>query len=214
MKPVLILYATREGHTRRVAEHLAGFLQARGIAAEMVDAARVPNGFSLPRYCAAVIAASVHCGVHERELIRFVKDHVDALNRMPAALLSASLSEAGAEDIKSPPARRARAAADVQRMINALLQETGWHPGRVKAVAGALLFTKYNFLLRFVMKRISRQAGGATDTSKDHEYTDWKALDDFIDEFVQAIPTLGPARGAIQRVPSPSDIDARIRTFP
>jgi Flavodoxin domain/Protein of unknown function DUF86 len=141
-------------------------------------------------------------------------NHVDALNRMPAALLSVSLSEAGAEDIKSPPARRARAAADAQKMINALLQETGWHPGRIKAVAGALLFTKYNFLLRFVMKRISRQAGGATDTSKDHEYTDWKALDDFIDEFVQAIPTLEPARGATQRVPSPSGVDERIRTFP
>jgi len=208
MKPVLILYATREGHTRRIARHLAGFLQGRGIAAETVDAAHVPNGFPLPRYCAAVIAASVHCGVHEREIIRFVKDHVDALNRMPAALLSVSLSEAGAEDRKSLPARRARAAADVQRMIDGLLQETGWHPGRIKAVAGALLFTKYNFLLRFVMRRISRQAGGATDISKDHEYTDWKALDDVIDEFVQAIPTVEPAKGATQRVPSPSGIDA------
>jgi menaquinone-dependent protoporphyrinogen oxidase len=208
MKPILILYATREGHTRRVAEHLAGSLQERGIAAETVEAAHVPNGFSLPRYCAAVIAASVHCGVHEREIIRFVKDHADALNRMPAALLSVSLSEAGAEDIKSLPAHRVQAAADVQRMINALLNETGWHPRRIKAVAGALLFTKYNFLLRFVMKRISRQAGGATDTSKDHEYTDWKALDDFIDEFAQEIPTVEPANGAIQRVPSPSGIDA------
>ena len=93
-------------------------------------------------------------------------------------------------------------------MINALLKETGWQPGRIKAVAGALLFTKYNFLLRFVMKRISRQADGATDTSKDHEYTDWKTLDDFIDEFVQAIPILEPAQAAIQRVPSPSGIDA------
>jgi menaquinone-dependent protoporphyrinogen oxidase len=192
MKPVLILYATREGHTRRVAEHLVGSLRGRGIAAETVDAAHIPNGFSLSRYCAAVIAASVHCGVHEREIIRFVKDHVEALNRMPAALLSVSLSEAGAEDRKSPLARRVQAAADVQRMIDALLKETGWRPGRIKAVAGALLFTKYNFLLRFVMKRISRQAGGATDTSKDHEYTDWKALDIFIDEFVQAIPTHEP----------------------
>jgi menaquinone-dependent protoporphyrinogen oxidase len=207
MNPVLILYATREGHTRRVAQHLAGSLQGRGIAAETVDAAHVPNGFSLPRYCAAVIAASVHCGVHEREIIRFVKDHVDALNRMPAALLSVSLSEAGAEDTKSAPSRRAQAAADVQRIINGFLKETRWHPGRIKAVAGALLFTKYSFLLRFVMKHISRQAGGATDTSKDHEYTDWKALDDFIDEFVQAIPTVEPAKGAIKRVPSLSGID-------
>jgi menaquinone-dependent protoporphyrinogen oxidase len=57
--------------------------------------------------------------------------------------------------------RRAQAAADVERWIDAFLAETGWHPAKIKAVAGALLYSKYNFLLRFVMKRISRQAGSS-----------------------------------------------------
>ena len=69
-------------------------------------------------------------------------------------------------------------------MIDDFRAETGWRPKSTKAVAGALLYSKYNFLLRWIMKRISRQAGGTTDTSKDHEYTDWAALDRFVEEFV------------------------------
>jgi menaquinone-dependent protoporphyrinogen oxidase len=194
MTPVLVLYATREGHTRRVAEHIATSARAHGLAADVVDSAYIPAGFSLDRYSAAIIVASVHRAKHEREIVKFLKDHAEALNRMPSAFLSVSLSEAGAENIKAPPDRRAHCAADVKRMIDAFLEETGWHPSRMKPVAGALLFTKYNFLLRFVMKRISRQAGGVTATSKDHEYTDWKALDNFVEEFAQAIPIIERAQ--------------------
>ena len=49
MKPVGIVYATTEGHTRRVAEHLAGSLKARGLASVLHDArdARVgPSAFA------------------------------------------------------------------------------------------------------------------------------------------------------------------------
>jgi menaquinone-dependent protoporphyrinogen oxidase len=37
------------------------------------------------------------------------------------------------------------------------------------------------------MKRIARKSGGSTDTSRDHDYTDWAALDLFVQEFVEAI---------------------------
>jgi menaquinone-dependent protoporphyrinogen oxidase len=182
MKPILILYATREGQTRRIAEHLAATVRARGHGADVVDAAHLPEGFSLVGYNAAIVSASVHTGRHESEIVKFVKNHKDALERIPTVFLSVSLSEAGAEDPASTPERRAQASADVERMIQDFLKETGWHPAKIKAIAGALLYTKYNFLLRFVMKRIARAAGGSTDTSHDHEYTDWEALDRLVDE--------------------------------
>ena len=71
-----------------------------------------------------------------------------------------------------------------QKMIDAFLEETHWHPGKIKAVAGALLYSKYNFLLRLIMKRIARAAGGDTDTSRDYDYTDWAALNHLIDELI------------------------------
>jgi menaquinone-dependent protoporphyrinogen IX oxidase len=60
MKPVLVLYATREGHTGRIAEHLAAAIRTRELSAQIVDAAHVPVGFSLDAYSAAIVAASVH----------------------------------------------------------------------------------------------------------------------------------------------------------
>ena len=73
------------------------------------------------------------------------------------------------------------------------LRETGWHPTVIRAVAGALLYTKYSFLLRFVMKRIARKAGAGTDTSKDYEYTDWEGLDHFVTAFTSVIHAETPA---------------------
>ena len=58
-------------------------------------------------------------------------------------------------------------------------------------MAGALPYTRYNFLVRFVMRRISKAEGGDTDTSRDYEYTDWAAVDRFAVEFVEDVtPTL------------------------
>ena len=155
---------------------------AHELTVEVLDAAHLPSAFNLDAYSAAIIAASVHGGLHEPEIITFVKHHLAELQRIQTAFLSVSLSEAGAEDPNAPAVSRAKAAADVEKMIAAFVSETGWHPAKIKPVAGALLYTRYNFFLRFVMKRISRKAGATTDTSTDHEYTDWAALDQFVDE--------------------------------
>ena len=159
MKPVLILYATREGHTHRVADRLAGTVRSHGLSADTIDAAHVPEGFDLGDYGAAIVCASIHGGKHEREVLKFVKCHVLELHEIPSAFVSVSLSEAGAEDTGAPPERRAKAAADVQKMIEVFLKETGWRPTLIRAVAGALLYTKYSFLLLFVMKRIAGKPG-------------------------------------------------------
>lgn len=187
MKPVLVLYATREGHSGRIASHVAAALRAHGLLVKLLRASKEPADLSLNEYAGAVLTASVHGGRHEKEIVRFVKLHLPELERMPTAFLSVSLSEADVENPEGPPERRGQAAADVKRMIEVFLTETGWRPTFVKAVAGALLYTKYNFLLRFMMKRIARKAGRDHDTSRDYEYTNWKALDRLLDEFVPAI---------------------------
>ena len=58
MKPILIIYATREGHTRHIAEHLGATLSARQRSFELIDAAHIPDGLSLTDYSAAILSAS------------------------------------------------------------------------------------------------------------------------------------------------------------
>jgi hypothetical protein len=106
-------------------------------------------------------------------MIAFARRHRDALTRLSAAFVSVTLSEAGAEDSKRSDADRRTAAADAQRMIDVFVEETGWQPEHALPVAGALVYSKYNFLVRFLMKRIARPA--RRPTSRDYEFTDWPA---------------------------------------
>ena len=71
-------------------------------------------------------------------------------------------------------------------MIDVFIQDTGWRPAHVLPVAGALAYSQYNFIIRFVMKRIARKAGAPTDTSRDYEFTDWSTLDRFITDVALA----------------------------
>jgi menaquinone-dependent protoporphyrinogen oxidase len=51
----------------------------------------------------------------------------------------------------------------------------------------ALRYTRYNSLVRLVMRQISKKEGGDTDTSRDYEYTDWGAVDRFAVEFLSEV---------------------------
>jgi menaquinone-dependent protoporphyrinogen oxidase len=185
-----LFFATREGHTRRITERLAADLRARAVQVDVFNVhPDVGTGEPIDwaKYAIACVAASVHVGHHEPEMIEFVKRYRTALERIQATFISVSLSEAGVEDPKRPAAERERAAADVQRMIDVFVTETGWRPGRTLPVAGALAYSKYNFFIRFVMKRIARKAGAPTDTSRDYELTDWPGLDRFAGELTGSV---------------------------
>src|SRR5215468_7722557 len=96
MKAVGVFYATREGQTKRIAEYLQASLHVRGFATDVRNVANTAT-IDLDNYAAVVLAASVHAGRHEREMVRFVKRHLAELGRLPTAFLSVTLSEAGAE---------------------------------------------------------------------------------------------------------------------
>ena len=184
MKPVLVVYATREGHTHRVADHIAELLHKRDYETAVVDAKQVAPPVELGNYCAVIVAASVHMGKHEPEIVTFVRGHRETLSEMPAAFLSVSLAEAGAEDGSTPQPERDRAITHVHETLDRFFSQTEWHPEHVRPVAGALMYSKYGWLVKWVMKRIARRTGASTDTSRDHVYTDWKKLDEFVEEFV------------------------------
>ena len=82
--------------------------------------------------------------------------------------------------------------AQTMQIVDRLIAETGWHPRRIELVAGALPYTRYNFLIRFIMRRIVKKEGGDIDTSRNYEYTDWPAVDRFAAEFVEEVAANRP----------------------
>lgn len=195
MRPVLVVYATREGHTRKIADYVAERIRSRSLLVEVLNASEIPKRFPLDTYLAAVVCASIHVGVHEKEVVHFVKQHRVELAQIPTAFLSVSLAEAGAEDPKRPQSDRDAASGEVRRMIEAFFANTGWRADIVAPVAGALMYSKYNWLITWVMKRIARANKVPTDSSRDWVFTDWEALDRVAGEVVARTSRAASASG-------------------
>jgi menaquinone-dependent protoporphyrinogen oxidase len=181
-----VFYATREGHTRQIAEHIARDLCAHGIEVGLFDLRTDHRAIRWDHYDRVFLAASVHAERHEPEMVGFVKAHRHDLERLCAAFLSVNLFEAVAEDPDASPEHRAQAAADAQQMCDRFVRETGWRPSHILLVAGALAYRRYNLFVRFVMRRIARKAGIPADAKRDYDFTDWAAVDQFVSTVTDA----------------------------
>jgi menaquinone-dependent protoporphyrinogen oxidase len=97
MKRIGVLYATREGHTRKIAEGVGEILECRGLQADVISVRIESAAIDLNRYDGVVLAASLHGGKYEPEIVAFAKTNHKKLNALPSAFVPVSLSEAGAE---------------------------------------------------------------------------------------------------------------------
>lgn len=172
MAKALIVYASTEGQTAKVAHHVADVARGQGYDVEVHTAEEAVEGAAPSPGTFDVVFAggSLHEGRHQRSLRRFLREHASELASTTTGLFSLSLAAASddAEERKG-----------AEQCIDALVKETGFTPTARASVAGALRYTQYSWLKRFLMKRISAAHGGETDTSRDVEYTDWNAVTDF-----------------------------------
>jgi menaquinone-dependent protoporphyrinogen oxidase len=176
MSRILVLFGTTDGHTRKIAESLRETLQEEGCRVVVVDAAdRTTEAFP-DEYEGVIVAASMHIGEYQRPVQHWVRAHAASLNARPSAFLSVCLAVVE---------RRPEARADAERIMQRFLDRCGWRPATSRLVAGALPYTRYGWLKRWMMRRIVAKVGGGTDTSRDYEYTDWDDLRAFARDFVQ-----------------------------
>ena len=177
MTTILVVFHTSEGQTARIADHVGAVLRELGDEVEVHDVAGAP---APERYDGVIVGDSIHAVHHSKPLTRYVHDHVAVLNKLPAALFQVSLTSVNPDDEHT---------ASAQRLVQELLEQTGFDPDLVGLFAGALVYTQYGWFKRQVMRAISKREGGDTDTSRDHEYTDWQAVEQFardVHKLVQA----------------------------
>jgi menaquinone-dependent protoporphyrinogen oxidase len=173
MLRVLILYGTTDGHTRLVADAISETLALGGVDTDVIQAGTIDP--RLREYAGTIVAASVHAGRYQKPVEHWVRAHAAELQAQPTAFVSVGLAILD----KSGP----KAKADLDAVVARFLTTTGWRPTVVKHVAGALLYTRYGIFKRWMMKRIVAKSGGATDVSKDYDYTDWADVRAFANEF-------------------------------
>lgn len=187
MQPILVAYASIEGQTRAIADFIAERLRIRGHRVDLVDTASPAAQGLVPAYQGAILGGPVHQHRHPAPLLHFVKLNHDWLGGLPIALFSVSLA-AALDDADSR--------GEARRMLDELIAECALAPVASRCVAGALKYTRYDYFKRLVMRTIARQRGQTTDTSQDHEYTNWSDVEAFVDEYLRAARIPVAARAA------------------
>jgi menaquinone-dependent protoporphyrinogen oxidase len=195
MSNALIVYATREGQTHKVAQRIADVLRAEGHTPHLLDADHPGAPIDFERFQIAVVGAPIHARGYPRSIVRFVCEQRSFLARTGAAFFSVGLAVAS----KTSDGR-----AQTMVLVEEFIARTGWHPQRIELIAGALRYSEYNFLIRFVMQRIAEKEGGDTDTSRDYEYTDWTAVDRFAHELARPASPRATSETPQERVALPA----------
>ena len=180
MAKVLVVYGTAYGQTQRIARRIVDQLADQGHTVSMYKGDNLPAYLPLEDYDAFMVAASVIRGQHQRYIRDFARRNAMRLNVAPSAFVSVSGAAAGSPD-------------QARECVEEFFRQTGWHPAIWATFAGAMAYTQYGPVLRWIMKLISRRQGGPTDTSRDHEMTDWAAVDQFAERLAQGLVVSSPA---------------------
>lgn len=177
MDTILVVFASSEGQTAKVADHIAGVLREAGASVALYGIDDLPADLAIADYDGVLIGASIHMGKHQQSIRRFVRDHAAALGAVPSGFFQVCLSSA------SEAAERQREAATY---VEELVAATGWEPDTVGLFGGALKFSEYGFIKGKLMKAIAADFG-ETDASRDHEYTDWDEVTAFAEAFQDSL---------------------------
>jgi menaquinone-dependent protoporphyrinogen oxidase len=170
MSAMQIYYATRDGQSRRIAEHIARRLTEGGISARAHDlATAMPAAMDLAQAPLIAVVAAVRYGRHLPEADRLLATYRQLSAPPPLAIASVNLT-----------ARKSgKASAGSNPYLRKLLARHGIAPVLATALAGRLDYPRYRWTDRQIIRFIMLLTGGPTDPATSIEYTSWNAVDEF-----------------------------------
>ncbi len=174
MAHVLILYATSEGQTAKIAGEMVNHLREMGVGATRKDLESWPGIYEASDFDAIIIGASVHFHQYPKEIVAWIETNLETLQNRPNAFYSVSLSEAETSDDGN---------ARVEDYLTRLIDHTSWQPDYVASFAGAMRYNELNGVRQRVGQFVSWRTGGETDVTQDNEYTEWEHVRMFSAEF-------------------------------
>ena len=174
---ILIVYGTGEGQTRKISRFIESVLEDNGLQATIADATEEPP--STKDYDWIFVGSSIHMHRYSDAVKAYIMKHAEDLSNKPSVFFSVCM--AIASDIEEEH-------EEVRKIAQDFLKATGWDPQQVWHIAGAIKYTRYDYFKRLVMRMIAQKQGGSTDTSKDHEYTNWEELKSLTEKFIKDNP--------------------------
>ena len=170
---ILIVYATSEGQTRKIADYIAARLAEDGHETRVHDSALTLGGLDLDAFDVIFAAGSVHDQRHQETIVNFAIAQRDRLDSIPSAFVSVSLSAAMKDG-----------ELEARRYVDAFIEKTGWRPADTLLVAGALRYSEYDYFRQQIVKFLVLDKDQSIDTEGDCEFTDWEEVARFARSFV------------------------------
>jgi menaquinone-dependent protoporphyrinogen oxidase len=175
MPRCLIIHATTEGQTRKVATCIAETLRAEGLEVrvhEGPETAPPPEG-----YDGVLLGGSIHVGKFQSSVTKWAKAHHGALADLHDGFFGVCMTAASDDPEKKN---------EVRGYVDSFMAATDWRPDRVAMFAGALAFTQYGVIKRWLMRAIASKGDPPiTDTSHDYEFTNWEDVQGFARQFAR-----------------------------
>ena len=166
---VLIIYASIEGQTARIAEFAQSELQKAGHTVRMVNA-QGNDAIPLGNVDKVILAAPVHERRHPKLFEAMLVAQKAQLATRDTLLISVSLSAAFPEGLE-----------EAGEYVTELKMRTGFEPSAELLVAGAIRTGHYDYFATQVLRDRDYDP-----SSEEHEFTDWAALSEGLAAFMAA----------------------------
>lgn len=172
MKKLLVLYSTRDGHTKKIVDFI---LKQNEQWCIDVNDLHTSLSISPEGYDQILIAASIRYGHFHPSLNEYVQKYKDVLCNKTWSFISVNLVARKSE--KNSP--------NTNLYTKKWLEQTPVKPTYIEVVAGALQYSKYNWWQTLIIQFIMKMTGGNTDKSKDIEFTNWEKVQKFAEQLLK-----------------------------
>ena len=169
---VLVLYATEEGQTGKIARFSAEEVQKLGHSVTLVDVDE-PSELNLESVDSVVLASPVHQRRHNKAFEASIAAFREELKDRKTLLLSVSLSAAFPEGLE-----------EAREYVTEMNMRTGFTPDVLILVAGAVRTSQYDYFALQVVQHVLLRGRDFDRAIEEHEFTDWAALSQEIAEFL------------------------------
>lgn len=175
MNKILIVYGSKHGQTEKISNFIKEKLASKDFNVEIVNI-KNHNFVISENYQAIIIASSINVGGHLKDISKFIAKNLKKINSTKSYFLSVGIGICS---------KKLNEQEKTKKMAIDFCSNLKWDVTEIKSVAGALAYTKYNFLLKLLCKTIASILGLPNkDLSKDYEFTDWKDLESFINKII------------------------------
>ena len=168
MAKILILYASTEGHTRKICNRLQQVIEQQGHQVTLVSIDN-ESQVDLQAFNKIVIGASIRYGKHNPKITDFINRNKQLLDSKPNAFFSVNIVARKPE--KNQP--------DTNPYLRKFLKKIAWRPKELAVFAGKLEYPKYSFFDRTMIRLIMFITKGPTDPTAVIEFTDWQQVESF-----------------------------------